>query len=201
MPNLISCEFCSRLYSIYSLKHHHPKCSENPVNARPVSATPRPRRRNTTSGRSKSNSRQSESRKGMKRSKSVGSSQRPDTHTVNSHIGVYRSREDEVEKRPCFVCGKFYKLERLDSHRRRCESDWEKARSGMPNFIRTNHPISVQIPSIDGSSDSRRIDQLAIISAERAQSAVCIRCSITMGFGEAITHRCPRKEPTIEFFF
>uniref|UniRef100_A0A914QDX0 Uncharacterized protein n=1 Tax=Panagrolaimus davidi TaxID=227884 RepID=A0A914QDX0_9BILA len=210
-PNLIPCGFCSRLYSIYSLKHHLPKCSENPENNfRPLSAaalttmSSKVRRRNTTSGRSKSNSRKIESRNGfLKRSRSVGGSsaqKRPETQTINSQIGYLKLKED-IEKRPCYVCGKWFKSERLDSHSRKCEINWKKSRSEMSKFIEVSSPISVQIPSIDGTIDLARIDQLALKSAEKAQNAKCIKCFKEMNFGEAITHRCPKREPTIEFFF
>uniref|UniRef100_A0A0N5A5G7 C2H2-type domain-containing protein n=1 Tax=Parastrongyloides trichosuri TaxID=131310 RepID=A0A0N5A5G7_PARTI len=261
MSNLTPCLYCHRLYSIYSLNLHQPKCFDNP-NSKIQEEIDNMHRKNFTlpninakNGKNKQRNLTLDKRKSASSNefnKNNNKKKSPITITQNNNerrfsqgdSNEHRSNfknisvrfiepNDTIKKfqsfdlndmeennldRPgtqtlfpsqencenllmCFVCGIFFEHNIIKTHQEQCLIIWETVHKQLPVYIRVIPPKIINVPSIDGTINITRHNQLAEASAKRCQRTKCIKCGKCFSFFEVLKHECQRFEPSFELYF
>ncbi|KAI1701100.1 hypothetical protein DdX_16332 [Ditylenchus destructor] len=178
--------------------------------------------KNTGTGRERS---KTAKERGKKMSRSLSSAiknkeefPRPSTSTVNINGELQDMGKEGIENRDqsqnefvrvCYVCGNRYFVHPIhgiensitDDHQSLCETSWRRTRASLPHHIHTWSPRVCPIPSVDGTVNLYRVEQFAKESSRKAQQARCTRCLQTFSFTEAKMHKCPKFEPTVQFYY
>uniref|UniRef100_A0AC35TXX3 Calmodulin n=1 Tax=Rhabditophanes sp. KR3021 TaxID=114890 RepID=A0AC35TXX3_9BILA len=120
--------------------------------------------------------------------------ERPKTQTL------YEICDDE-NLLVCFVCGMKIFTKTLPEHEESCLTAWESVYQQLPKHIKVQKPNKHIVPSIDGTINITRHNQLAIESSLKCQLARCTKCGKKIKFSSILNHQCIRFEPTFEIFF
>ncbi|XGW23426.1 hypothetical protein V3C99_005567 [Haemonchus contortus] len=118
---------------------------------------------------------------------------RPRTRSLSRPVG------DEF--RLCYVCGQRMDEKNIGSHEEKCLKAWSEACDRLATRFESRPPIPLMIPSVDGTRDSRRLNEHASVQATKAQTLRCRRCSAKVSLSTADQHRCTRFDPPVEYFF
>ncbi|EYB99801.1 hypothetical protein Y032_0120g950 [Ancylostoma ceylanicum] len=111
------------------------------------------------------------------------------------------SRPAGVEFRVCFVCGQRFDPTDITQHERHCLAEWKRDYDRLKRRFESRAPEQLLIPSVDGTQDSRRLNEHAEAQAAKAQMLRCRRCSTKVPLRKADAHNCSRLDPPVEFFF
>ncbi|KAK6016409.1 hypothetical protein OSTOST_18108 [Ostertagia ostertagi] len=103
--------------------------------------------------------------------------------------------------RLCYVCGQRFDERNIASHEQKCIKDWSQTCDRLTTRFESRTPMPLLIPSVDGTSDARRLNEHATAQATKAQTLRCRRCNTKVPLSAAEQHRCTRFEPPVEFFF
>lgn len=171
MSALVTCPHCDRLYTHHSLPLHESKCQENPKAGARLAAVVAE----------------------LSSKRTTKPLLRPRTRSISRPAGV--------EQRLCCVCGEPFTEQEIASHERKCMNEWSNTCERLASRFESRTPTPLLIPSVDGTSDARRLNEHATVQAARAQTLRCRRCSSKVPLRLAEQHRCTRFEPPVEFFF
>uniref|UniRef100_A0A0K0F5K1 C2H2-type domain-containing protein n=1 Tax=Strongyloides venezuelensis TaxID=75913 RepID=A0A0K0F5K1_STRVS len=120
---------------------------------------------------------------------------RPGTQTL------YSSQENCENHLMCFICGIFCESHIIKTHQEQCLIIWETIQKQLPLYIRSTPPKIVNVPSVDGTINITRHNQLAEASYKKCQKTKCNRCGKLFNFSEVLNHECQRFEPNFELYF
>ncbi|KHJ98646.1 hypothetical protein OESDEN_01367 [Oesophagostomum dentatum] len=107
----------------------------------------------------------------------------------------------KFDYRVCFVCGQGFDKDDIAKHETNCLNGWMRECDRLERRFEARTPEPLEIPSIDGTKDLRRLNDHAKDQAARAQLLRCRKCNEKVPFRKADDHRCTRFDPPIEFFF
>ncbi|WKX91912.1 hypothetical protein Q1695_010167 [Nippostrongylus brasiliensis] len=111
------------------------------------------------------------------------------------------SRPAGVQHRLCYVCGEQFTEQDIAAHENKCIDKWTKTCERLAPRFESRTPLLLQIPSVDGTIDARRLNEHAITQSSKAQTLRCRRCNCRVVLNAAEQHRCDRFDPPVEFFF
>ncbi|CEF66511.1 Hypothetical protein SRAE_2000117900 [Strongyloides ratti] len=120
---------------------------------------------------------------------------RPGTQTL------YPSQENCENYLMCFICGVFCEPILIKNHQEQCLIIWETIHKQLPMYIRSTPPKIINVPSVDGTINITRHNQLAEASYKKCQRTRCNRCGKYFNFNEVLNHVCQCFEPKFELYF